>query len=1206
MFRRSPLVLLFVTMIFAALIGTSACGTGRASVTNTPVPPTITAQPQNQTIITGKTATLTVTATGQAPLSYQWYQGASGSGSPISGASSSSYTTPALTTTTSYWVQVINPVQSVNSNTVTITVTPPPTVSAVSPTAGALGGGTIITITGTGFSSGATVALGGAAATSVMVVNGSTITAVTPAHPAGTVSVVVTNTDTQSGSCNCYTYEPAPTVTSITPASGPTAGGTAITIAGTGFLTGATVMFGATPATGVTVVSGTLITAITPALPATTVPVTVTNTDGQMGLLNSGYTFVPPPAVSSVAPSSGALAGGTAVTLTGTGFQTGAKVSFGATAATGVTVVNSTAITATPPANTAGTVPVVVINPDGQSSIACNCYTYNPFPTVSSVSPSNGAQGGGANVTVSGTGFLNGAKVTFGGTAATGVTVVSGTTITVVTPPHVPATVDVVVTNFDTQSGTCSACYTFNTAPAVTSVTPPNGALAGGTAVTITGTGFLTGPTVTFGGTAATAVTFVNATTITATTPMHAAGTVNVVVTNTDGQSSGTCNCYTYDPFPTMSSVLPIGGTPSGGTAVTIAGTGFLQGAGVTFGGTAATGVTVVNATTITATTPAHAAGAVSVVVTNADGQSSAPCNCYTYEPAPTVSSVSPNTGPSAGGTAVTISGTGFLSGATVTFGGTAATGVMVVNATTITATTPANTPGLVAAVRVTNQDTQSGTCTGCYTYEGTVSSISPISVGAGTPGFELTVTGAGFTSSSVVNFNGSALTTTPVSATTLTAIVPSTDIMIANATGPPITVTGATGMVNLPIKGAVPLVWDTMTFTSAPPWTNTTPNTFNNGPVRLAFDFGDNSLFVAEQATGRIWHVTISGGVVTIPATPWATVPVYLNTSVNQDLGLMGMAIDPTNPPSNGVGPVYVFYTPNVATPTENLISTVTSGGVITPIVTGLPIDLTTAPQYLNGGMLAVHTDPISKVTYIYASTGGVESPASDSQIDDTTTTSYGKILRFDTGGIPATFAPATGFMGANYACGFRNTFGFAFHPSGAIYAGDNGNDNSAVTDFAWYDSLDRVPPGGGDEGYGIPPATGACPPPILSPLLGGHAAADSFEAQSRGPAGAIFYTGTRIPQLQNTFVVASNVRNTIYQYNVDEYNATQGTVLSSAEVTGPAPVATGAVALPGTATLPTDLVQGPDGCVYVTFLSDSTSGFFLYRLKDSGGTCQ
>ncbi len=64
---------------------------------------------------------------------------------------------------------------------------------------------------------------------------------------------------------------------------------------------------------------------------------------------------------------------------------------------------------------------------------------------------------------------------------------------------------------------------------------------------------------------------------------------------------------------------------------MTITGTGFLAGATVSLGGTAATGVTVVNSTSITATTAAHAAGAVNVVVTNSDAQSGTLTNGYTY-----------------------------------------------------------------------------------------------------------------------------------------------------------------------------------------------------------------------------------------------------------------------------------------------------------------------------------------------------------------------------------------------------------------------------------------------------------------------------------------------------------------------------------------------------------------------------------------------
>ena len=86
------------------------------------MPPTITTQPASQTINSGQTATLSVGATGTAPLSYQWYRGAvSDTTNPV-GTNSASFTTPALTTTTSYWVRVSNTYGHADSSTATITV----------------------------------------------------------------------------------------------------------------------------------------------------------------------------------------------------------------------------------------------------------------------------------------------------------------------------------------------------------------------------------------------------------------------------------------------------------------------------------------------------------------------------------------------------------------------------------------------------------------------------------------------------------------------------------------------------------------------------------------------------------------------------------------------------------------------------------------------------------------------------------------------------------------------------------------------------------------------------------------------------------------------------------------------------------------------------------------------------------------------------
>jgi uncharacterized protein YkwD len=76
-------------------------------------------------VTSGQSATLTVSATGTAPLTYQWYAGSSGStASPVTGATGASYTTPALSNTATYWVRVSNDLGAVSSVAATIVVTP--------------------------------------------------------------------------------------------------------------------------------------------------------------------------------------------------------------------------------------------------------------------------------------------------------------------------------------------------------------------------------------------------------------------------------------------------------------------------------------------------------------------------------------------------------------------------------------------------------------------------------------------------------------------------------------------------------------------------------------------------------------------------------------------------------------------------------------------------------------------------------------------------------------------------------------------------------------------------------------------------------------------------------------------------------------------------------------------------------------------------
>jgi hypothetical protein len=206
--------------------------------------------------------------------------------------------------------------------------------------------------------------------------------------------------------------------------------------------------------------------------------------------------------------------------------------------------------------------------------------------------------------------------------------------------------------------------------------------------VIITGTN-LTSATCEFGGTSAT-VNSTSSTTVNVTAPTHAAGSVDVVVT-TSGGTATSHNGFTYIAAPTITSLDVLQG--KAGDTVVITGT-YLTSATCTFGGVSAT-VNSTSATTVNLTVPAHAAGAVDVVVTTLGGSATS-SGAYTYIAAPTISAISPDIGNIAGGVAVTVTGTNLTTATGVTIGGSACTGFTAVNSTTATALTPSRTKVLV------------------------------------------------------------------------------------------------------------------------------------------------------------------------------------------------------------------------------------------------------------------------------------------------------------------------------------------------------------------------------------------------------------------------------------------------------------------------------------------------------------------------------
>ncbi|WP_280822736.1 putative Ig domain-containing protein [Pseudaminobacter soli (ex Li et al. 2025)] len=180
-----------------------------------------------------------------------------------------------------------------------------------------------------------------------------------------------------------------------------------------------------------------------------------------------------------------------------------------------------------------------------------------PVPTVTSISPTSGPAAGGTSVTITGTNLLGATAVKFGATNATSYTVSSATSITATAPAGV-GTVDVTVANGSQISATSAADqFTYIPAPTVASISPTSGPTAGGTSVTIAGTNFTGATSVKFGATNATSFTVDSATSITATAPASAAGTVDVMVTTAGGTSSTvTADQFTYIATPTATTAI--------------------------------------------------------------------------------------------------------------------------------------------------------------------------------------------------------------------------------------------------------------------------------------------------------------------------------------------------------------------------------------------------------------------------------------------------------------------------------------------------------------------------------------------------------------------------------------------------------------------------------------------------------------------------
>jgi IPT/TIG domain/PASTA domain len=242
--------------------------------------------------------------------------------------------------------------------------------------------------------------------------------------------------------------QPLPSVSSISPSSGTTAGATTVTITGQNLEGTTAVQFGATPAASFTVLSDTTITAVAPSGSAEAVDVTVRNPGQSPATAADRFTYVTPtPAIASIWPSRGPSTGGTTVTIAGHDLSGASAVNFGSVPARSFTINSASSITAVSPPAAAGPVDVSVTTASGRSpSSSADQFTYViPTPRIASVSPSRGPRTGGTRVTITGRDFSGASAVSFGSRRARSFTVNSASRITAIAPAGPAGTIDLSV-----------------------------------------------------------------------------------------------------------------------------------------------------------------------------------------------------------------------------------------------------------------------------------------------------------------------------------------------------------------------------------------------------------------------------------------------------------------------------------------------------------------------------------------------------------------------------------------------------------------------------------------------------------------------------------------------------------------------------------------------------------------------------------------